>query len=81
MKNRAGCVCTVCLGDLQSDYAQTFLIVVGEGWLDPLQRDQLAVSAEAGALGPRNPRLSCKLDRLVRVSLASNWSKSSAREL
>ena len=39
------------------------------------------MSAKAGALGPRNPRLSCTLDRLLRVSLASNWSKSSAREI
>ena len=44
--HRAGCVRPVCLGDLQSDDAQTFLIVVGEGWHDPYRwRVQLAVSA------------------------------------
>merc|ERR1712135_251212 len=45
----AGCVRPVCLGDLQSDDAQTFLIVVGGGWHDPHRwRDQLAVSAGSG---------------------------------
>ena len=48
------CVRPVCLGDLQSDEAQTFLIVVGEGWHDPHRwRDQLAVSAGTSALEPR----------------------------
>ena len=42
-----------------SNDAHPFLISFREGWHDPLPwKGQLAVFAEAGALGPRNPRLS-----------------------
>ena len=36
MEHRAGCVRPVCLSHLQSDDAQTLLIVVGEGCHDPI---------------------------------------------
>ena len=54
--HRAGCVRPVCLGDLQSDDAQTFLIVVREGWHDSHGwRDQFAVSAGSGRSWTSNP--------------------------
>ena len=66
-KTATGCTVLKCgLGDLQSDVAQTFLIVVREGLArSPSWRDQLAVSAYAGAPGPRNPRSSCRFARLT----------------
>ena len=45
--------------DLQSDDAQTFLIIVGKGWHNlHLWRDVLAVSVGSDAPRPRNPRSS-----------------------
>ena len=50
------CVRPVCLGDLQFDDVQTFLIVVGKDWHDPHRwRDQLAGLYEASALWTSKP--------------------------
>ena len=55
-------LCPVYLGDLQSDDAHTYLILAS-------LKDPLAVSANAGAPGPRNPRSSFCFAWLARVSL------------
>ena len=47
----------------------------------PIVEGPLAVSANAGSPGPRNPRSSCRFARLARVSFNPNWPTSSTREL
>ena len=65
-----------------SNNAQTFLIVVEEGWHDSHRwRDQLAVSARSGRSLTSKPTVVVTADQVGQIALESNWPKFSAREL